>query len=521
MYIYDAQWGTDTAATAWAEHNQGTHPHIMLELLDMLHAVNPYIPLYQQAHDQLHQLHGGSFVQMQMALPPGFDRRRYNLPQEREIAAILPGSNEHATIGRDLIVKLRLLNDVAADEQPQYECIWETNFNYTPLMYVLLFPHGEPGWGPGILLSNPGPQPGHGDAPIGRGGPRGRQGRGGGRGRGRGRRPGRGRGLEQGENSDEGEDEGEGMLFSQYCTYCMINSFFVAADADYVTMTRFWAFRLFERIIRGVQPPTREPTTVLRGGRLLQQLIVDCWASAEQLKLRWICTNQGTIRADLYQGLVDALRTDDLDANSIGRRIVLPSSFTGSDRSMSQLYQDSMALACKFGPATYFITVTANPNWEEIQTALLPLQQASDRPDLVSHVFHRKLTLLLKHLKKVFGTQLARVHVIEFQKCGLPHSHILLWVTPEYHPHSAEALDKVCILPTPNYQSIQLTISPKVISAKIPDPHSRLYGLVTSQMIHHCSSKRCLDQNKKCRKAFPKAFCEETSMDDNWYPTYA
>jgi len=205
MYIYDAQWGTNAAATARAEWNQGTHPDIMMNLLDMLHVVNPYIPLYQQAHDQLHQLHGGSFVQMQMALPPGFDRRHYNLPQEREIAAILPGSNEHATIGHDLIVKLRLQNGVAA-EQPQYECIWETNFNYTPLMYVLLFPHGEPGWGHGILLSNPGDQPGDGDAPVGRGGSRGRQGR--------------GRGLEHGEDSDdEGENEVEGVLSSQFCTY--------------------------------------------------------------------------------------------------------------------------------------------------------------------------------------------------------------------------------------------------------------------------------------------------------------
>jgi len=51
--------------------------------------------------------------------------------------------------------------------------------------------------------------------------------------------------------------------------------------------------------------------------------------------------------------------------------------------------------------------VTANPKWEEIQSALLPGQQANDHPDLVSHVFHRKFTLLLKHLKKVFGEQWA------------------------------------------------------------------------------------------------------------------
>src|SRR5260370_13302352 len=74
---------------------------------------------------------------------------------------------------------------------------------------------------------------------------------------------------------------------------------------------------------------------------------------------------------------------------------------------MSQLYQDSMAIAHEYGPATYFITVTASPHWEELQAALLPGQEPSDCPDLVVRVFHRKLTLLLKHLKSVFGKQMA------------------------------------------------------------------------------------------------------------------
>jgi len=89
-----------------------------------------------------------------------------------------------------------------------------------------------------------------------------------------------------------------------------------------------------------------EPTTIIRGGRLLQQLVVDCWAAAEQLNLRWLRTHQHTIRAELYQGLADALQNDDLSTtNQLGHHIVLPSSFTGSDRHMSQLYQDSMAIA--------------------------------------------------------------------------------------------------------------------------------------------------------------------------------
>src|SRR5258708_4735774 len=99
-----------------------------------------------------------------------------------------------------------------------------------------------------------------------------------------------------------------------------------------------------------------------------------------------------------------------------------------------------MAIVCEYGPATYFITVTASPRWEELQAALLPGQEPSDCPDLVVRVFHRKLTLL----KSVFGKQIACVHVIEYQKQCLPHSHILLWVKNEYQPRSAEQLDKVC-----------------------------------------------------------------------------
>src|SRR5258708_2996819 len=93
----------------------------------------------------------------------------------------------------------------------------------------------------------------------------------------------------------------------------------------------------------GVQE--REPTTIIHGGRLLQQLVVDCWAAAEQLNLRWLRTHEHTIRAEPYQGLADARQNDDLSiTNQLGHRIVLPSSFTGSDPHMSQLDQDSMGI---------------------------------------------------------------------------------------------------------------------------------------------------------------------------------
>ena len=70
----------------------------MIHILDCLQAVNPYIPLYNQAHDVLHQGHT-SVVHLRLAVPPGVDGRQYNLPTANEIAAILPGDNEHATSG--------------------------------------------------------------------------------------------------------------------------------------------------------------------------------------------------------------------------------------------------------------------------------------------------------------------------------------------------------------------------------------------------------------------------------------
>ena len=53
-------------------------------------------------------------------------------------------------------------------------------------------------------------------------------------------------------------------------------------------MTCFWAYCLFERLLEVNGVHERGPTTILCGGCLLQQLVVDCWASAEQLNLRWL-----------------------------------------------------------------------------------------------------------------------------------------------------------------------------------------------------------------------------------------
>ena len=104
---------------------------------------------------------------------------------------------------------------------------------------------------------------------------------------------------------------------------------------------------------------------------------------------------------------------------------------------MYQLYQDAMAIVRYFGKPDLFITFTCNPKWPEITKELLPYQIAADRPDLTSRVFHIKLQELLKDLctKQCLGKVIAYVYVVEFQKRGLPHAHILLILAPiKYTP---------------------------------------------------------------------------------------
>lgn len=145
---------------------------------------------------------------------------------------------------------------------------------------------------------------------------------------------------------------------------------------------------------------------------------------------------------------------------------------------MIQCYQDSMAVVSATSPPDLFVTFTCNPLWPEITDNLYPGQTASDRPDLVSRVFKLKLDELRNDLfnNGVLGRVVARLYVIEFQKRGLPHAHILIILDPDDKPRSPADIDDT-------------------VSAQIPDPtlFPELHQTITTCMIHACSEKRCLD----------------------------
>ncbi len=169
---------------------------------------------------------------------------------------------------------------------------------------------------------------------------------------------------------------------------------------------------------------------------------------------------------------------------------------------MNKWYHNGMAIVREYGKPGLFITMTCNPRWPEIKNALFAGQTANDRPDLISRVFKMKLTALMKDLKSgVLGEVQAWMNVVEFQKRGLPHAHILLIFKQGSKLRTPDAYDSV-------------------VSAEIPDKTTqpKLHDVVMRNMIHTCRTS-CL-ANGSCSSHYPQNFTQITYTNSEGYPEY-
>lgn len=253
-------------------------------------------------------------------------------------------------------------------------------------------------------------------------------------------------------------------------------------------------------------------------GNLFQQFIVDMYAKVEQGRLNYLksAARQDMFRTEILSGLEDAIRANDgvvENANEYGRKTILPSSFVGGARYMAQLYHDAISIVRRFGKPDFFITFTCNPKWPEIQRELLHGQTPGDRPDLSTRVFNKKLSELMDDLikKNVLGKVIAHIHVIEFQKRGLPHAHILLIVDEADKPRTEQDIDSI--------------VSARIPEVRENDEQSKLaYETVTTSMMHGpCGSQYprspCM-KDGKCSKGYPRPFSEVTTSEDSGFPKY-
>ena len=220
------------------------------------------------------------------------------------------------------------------------------------------------------------------------------------------------------------------------------------------------------------------------GGMLTQQKMVDDFVKIETNRMDYIKKEQSRLRVETFQGLYDHLYNDnnsnndptlsisnaphsppqnipsaagsysppqlqpepsniieppdsplpssqfsfDADSGAVqpdhdaGTRVILPSSFMGSPRNMSEAYHDVMTVVRTLGPPDLFVTFTCNENWPEIKDNLKPGQTPSDHPDLIARVFQMYHTELMKDIteRHALGRCISKINVNEFQKRGKP-----------------------------------------------------------------------------------------------------
>ena len=237
------------------------------------------------------------------------------------------------------------------------------------------------------------------------------------------------------------------------------------------------------------------------------------YARIEFCNFRWMTLNQDKLnkRRDIFKEI-----DNDLDLADTGKKVIMTESVTGTPNWLRIRFERALAIHQYFGKPALFLTMTTNPSWPEIQEAI-QLDGPGltvHRPDIVNRVFNEKKYYLIEDIYKygIFGKCIARVGVVEFQKRGLPHCHLIIWLTKEDQIDTIEKVDSL-------------------ISAEIPDEkeYPELRKIVLEKYVHGpCGQfnpkSACMRKDKKgnliCSKGYPKPFKNRTTFTKKCYPEY-
>ncbi|KAH9622274.1 hypothetical protein KSS87_001374, partial [Heliosperma pusillum] len=446
LYFYDGQHE--------AENRTGCFREIRQDVVDILIHVtktNPYARFFRSLRD----IEITEETQIVINKTANVDQRVYNAPTSDEVAVVWSESSSSSASSSPHIM-VTGNNNASHRIMHYYGC-------YDPLQYPLLFPAGDSGWAQNLEKKNkqnraPSAQP----------------------------------------VEIETVDSAETLLDAEEMRAGTSRT----PNARHISCREYYCYKLQHR----------PKNMLLRAGRCLQQYIVDMYVKVENTRLDFFRRNQETIRADLYQGILDTVGAGETSAINVGRRLILPPTFIGGPRDMKKRYLNAMALVQRYGKPDLFITITCNANWPEIKAALAAGETAQNRPDLVARVFRAKLLALKKQImeRKVFGEVAAYISVVEFQKRGLPHAHILIILKPGYQLRGPNDFDKF-------------------VSAEIPpQDNPALRESVLKHMMHGpCGQLNttcpCMTHKKsvgKCKYNYPRQFTSNTTNNSDGYPVY-
>nr|XP_027086673.1 uncharacterized protein LOC113708416 [Coffea arabica] len=448
LYFFD----TDEEQTNRVQNSDKLRPATLKLLMTILQE-NPYRRFFKELrHVQAIETHT-----IVLRCYSGLDQRVFNLPTASQVAAIWTEPDDELA-EKSPHIQVYSHSNASYRVQSYYAC-------YDPVQYPLLFPRGESGWHRRIKrLFSKMKKPDTDDPEV---------------------------------HVDFSSAQDPSALF--HFEDIAVRQ---KTSQDYTVSAReYYCYRL--------QIRDNDDSILIHSLRLFQQFVVGTYIKIETSRLDFHRKRQTEIRTEILQGVLDSVAIGQTQGSRVGRRIVLPASFIGDPRDMRRRYLDAMTLVQKYGKSDIFLTMTCNPMWKEIQENLQYHEKPQDRPDLLARVFRAKFEMLKVELlkKQIFGEVAACVYVIEFQKRGFPHAHLLLILKSGSKLLNPESYDKI-------------------VCAEIPDPvkNRHLYSLVIKHMIHGPCGYRdkqspCMRAGK-CKNHYPKNFAPYTVHGEDSYACY-
>jgi hypothetical protein len=119
-------------------------PMTLDQLLTMMYNINPYVEVFKMARDMMATEGAPMDLKLCLIASRTKDARRYNVLMADEIVALMVGDGFEAVDRCDVVL---------AQQVGPFQRISELHVGYMALHYPLLFPYGEDGWHPNILLN--------------------------------------------------------------------------------------------------------------------------------------------------------------------------------------------------------------------------------------------------------------------------------------------------------------------------------------------------------------------------------
>jgi hypothetical protein len=132
-------------------------------------------------------------------------------------------------------------------------------------------------------------------------------------------------------------------------------------------------------------------------------------------------------------------------------------------------------------------------------------------------MFRAKLKDLIDQIRnsEIFGIVPTLIYTVKYQKRGLPHAHIIIFLTGGHAFSEPETIDNLIRAELPN---------------RALDPDKSLTEIVKQVMVHGlckplksraiCMKKAHANVPLTCSKRFPKPFANKTIVNSDGYPEY-